>query len=104
MVTLSRLFYNISKGRTYYYGLSFSFPASKSPTKKDYIKEKALLTRGVKTCLFRTDPFSDGKHNKFNVVASLKVASSLRKHAYSNIVKILSLKNENFQIKNSDIF
>ena len=29
---------------------------------------------------------------------------SLRKHAYSNILKILSPKNENFQIKNSDIF
>ena len=29
---------------------------------------------------------------------------SLRKHAYSNIFKILPPKNENFQIKNSDIF
>ena len=29
---------------------------------------------------------------------------SLRKHAYSNILKILPPKNENFQIKNSDIF
>ena len=29
---------------------------------------------------------------------------SLRKHAYSNILQILSPKNENFQIKNSDIF
>ena len=29
---------------------------------------------------------------------------SLRKHAYSNKLKILSPKNENFQIKNSDIF
>ena len=28
---------------------------------------------------------------------------SLRKHAYSNILKILQLKKENFQIKNSDI-
>ena len=28
----------------------------------------------------------------------------LRKHAYSNILKILSPKNENFQIKKSDIF
>ena len=30
--------------------------------------------------------------------------SSLRKHAYSNISKILAPKNEKFQIKNSDIF
>ena len=28
----------------------------------------------------------------------------LRKHAYSTILKILPSKNENFQIKNSDIF
>ena len=27
----------------------------------------------------------------------------LRKHAYSNILKILPLKHKNFQIKNSDI-
>ena len=31
-------------------------------------------------------------------------AITLRKHAYSNILKILPPKNENFQIKNSDIF
>ena len=30
--------------------------------------------------------------------------NSLRKHAYSNILKISSPKNEIFQIKNSDIF
>ena len=29
---------------------------------------------------------------------------SLRKHAYSNILKILQPKEENFQIRNSDIF
>ena len=28
----------------------------------------------------------------------------IKKHAYSNILKNLTLKNENFQIKNSDIF
>ena len=32
------------------------------------------------------------------------VMHTLRKHAYSNILKILQLKKENFQIKNSDIF
>ena len=30
--------------------------------------------------------------------------SALRKHIYSKILKILQLKTENFQIKNSDIF
>ena len=31
-------------------------------------------------------------------------STSLRKHAYSNILKILPPKNENFQIKRNDIF
>ena len=32
------------------------------------------------------------------------LTTSLRKHAYSNILKFLPTKNENFQIKNSDNF
>ena len=32
------------------------------------------------------------------------VRKALQKHAYSNILKILPLKTEKFQIKNSDIF
>ena len=32
------------------------------------------------------------------------LAYTLRKHAYSNLLKILLPKNENFQIKHSDIF
>ena len=35
---------------------------------------------------------------------SVKWQLSLRKHAYSNILNILPPKNENFQIKISDIF
>ena len=35
---------------------------------------------------------------------SWKLEVALRKHAYSNTLKILPPKNENFQIKNSDIF
>ena len=35
---------------------------------------------------------------------SLLISESLRKHAYSNILKILPPKNENFQIKNIYIF
>ena len=34
----------------------------------------------------------------------IKKNVSLRKHAYSNILKIFPPKNENFQIKISDIF
>ena len=41
--------------------------------------------------------------------ASLRAATiwhepTLRKHAYSNILKISQAKTESFQIKNSDIF
>ena len=34
----------------------------------------------------------------------MKSGESLQKHAYSNILKILQPKTENFQMKNSDIF
>ena len=37
-------------------------------------------------------------------MVNLVHSSTLRKHAYLNILKILPLKNENFQIKSSDIF
>ena len=32
------------------------------------------------------------------------ITNPLRKHAYSNVLRILSTKNENFQMKNSDSF
>ena len=37
-------------------------------------------------------------------VYEYKCIPSLRKHAYSNILKFLPPKNENFQMKNSDNF
>ena len=41
----------------------------------------------------------------FNIVFdTISRVLSLRKHAYSNILKILQPKKENLQIKNSDIF
>ena len=39
-----------------------------------------------------------------SLVRVLAFAASLRKHAYSNILKILPPKNENFQMKHSDSF
>ena len=39
-----------------------------------------------------------------SVLFSNACLSPLRKHAYSNVLKILQPKNENFQIKISDIF
>ena len=41
---------------------------------------------------------------KYDIYKKRKLYNTLRKHAYSNILKILPPKNENFQIKNSDIF
>ena len=38
------------------------------------------------------------------MLTCITVTFALWKHAYSNILKIFSPKNENFQIKNSDIF
>ena len=44
-------------------------------------------------------------YSKYNgCFVSLFTVSSLRKHTYSNVLKILQPKTENFQIKNSDIF
>ena len=37
-------------------------------------------------------------------IRKISIFSFIRKHAYSNTLKILPPKNENFQIKNSDIF
>ena len=42
--------------------------------------------------------------NSESTLHPLASGSALRKHAYSNILRILPPKNENFQIKNSDIF
>ena len=43
-------------------------------------------------------------HSPTSSVCMARVMHSLRKHAYSNILKILPPKTENFQIKNSDLF
>ena len=45
------------------------------------------------------------RHQAEKLSALMGVRSySLRKHAYSNILRILPPKNENFQMKKSDIF
>ena len=50
----------------------------------------------------------DLKHNSIHMYwvprRSEKGENPLRKHAYLNILKTLPPKNENFQIKHSDIF
>ena len=47
------------------------------------------------------EKFNNSKSPRFS---DMPVVVTLRKHAYSNILKILLPKNESFQIKNSDIF
>ena len=47
---------------------------------------------------------SNRKIPKFSYYRNCTDKTSLRKHAYSNILKILPSKYENFQIKKSDIF
>ena len=42
--------------------------------------------------------------NAIVLSANNESSNPLRKHAYSNILTVLPLKNENFQIKSSDIF
>ena len=48
--------------------------------------------------------FKYGLQTFFDIVQHMCTCYPLRKHAYSNILKILQPKQENFQIKNSDIF
>ena len=54
-----------------------------------------LFTKGMELTIFGQLKNSNDVLNKFN---------PLRKHAYSNILKILQPKTGNFSIKNSDIF
>ena len=59
--------------------------------------------------LWRVCPNTSGKnalfqHNKLQYVPILYTTTTLQKHTYSNILKTLPPKNENFQTKNSDIF
>ena len=69
----------------------------------------------VQTCAECTDSGSSHTCRKFYLGICFPLIHSivsidsvnrhaLRKHAYSNILKILPPKNENFQIKKSDIF
>ena len=54
----------------------------------------------IQTKLFGTFDF---ELSRFHCILTL-TNLTLRKHAYSNILKILQPKKENFQIKNFDIF
>ena len=67
------------------------------------------LLRRSKSCSAR-EGLSESSHSDkdlYHISTSFTVCNdsvTLRKHAYSTILKISPPKNENFQIKNSDIF
>ena len=63
----------------------------------DHVCERTIGSGGTVGCAGSTEPllFANALTAHF---------SSLRKHSYSNILKILRPKKENFQIKNSNIF
>ena len=46
----------------------------------------------------------DVSGQRIDIISFFSPENTLRKHAYSNISKILPPKNEDFQIKKSDIF
>ena len=99
------MFHHFQKGDTFY---DFLFPfLQTSPLLKRVLhyKKRIFAHRG-KFFPFSVHPFAEGRQNDFDSVASPERVffSPFRKHAYSNILKILPQKNEIFQIKNSDIF
>ena len=76
----------------------------KTASRNKYMRLKLVLldwNKNRKGCLWKQWPHKRTKSESwFYYVSSF----TLRKHAYSNILKILPPKNENFQIKNSNIF
>ena len=82
---------------------------------KSIIMHKSLLWEGNIIMLTFTTPWANSADDKLifflffaenRIWHFMQIVSNraLRKHAYSNILKILPPKNENFQIKFLDIF
>ena len=70
------------------------------------VKVKITDTGGKLTFLsaYKNQQYYGNGLYSCSLSSSLHFSISLRKHAYSNILKISPPKNENFQIKISDIF
>ena len=68
--------------------------------KNEWLKQNATS----ETTEARTKNCNSGTALEQSVGFKLDLLVPLRKHAYSNVLKVLPPKNENFQIKNSDIF
>ena len=63
---------------------------------------RVLRKGGLEAYLNNKDP--DQPAEPHSLTRAFANVSTLGKHAYSNILKIVQPKMENFQIKNSDIF
>ena len=72
---------------------------------KLYISSKYFVKRtlSMKCNISMFQPTNYSNQTIYNCINS-SINRTLRKHAYSNIPKILPPKNENFQTKKSDIF
>ena len=94
-----------------------AFPFNNTSVTNLRNSEKASMRKGtikrifVRTFLHRlrqfgakSDLISHNQNTRQSNIALQLPDLSLRKHAYSNILKISPPKIENFQIKNSDIF
>ena len=67
----------------------------------------SLLVQIVTTLIMSMDYLCETLSNRILILINFTediTTKTLRKHAYSNILKILPQKNENFQINNPDIF
>ena len=87
--------------------LRIFIPHIKKPRRKVYSCQKVNFetmredaVRFAKEKYFNGNSGARSVQENFNLITSF----TLRKPAYSNILKILPSKTENFQIKNSDIF
>ena len=72
---------------------------------KRFVCENGGNVAQNKNTLRKATIYEPGKNVSYKTnVRPAKTRITIRKHAYSIIQKILPPKNENFQIKNSDIF
>ena len=95
--------------------IHFSFNAELIPVEMNWLfssrKEFAFIPRNefeyfplMYIQLLSLLKYIHSSRNEIDSFPLIHNNSSLRKHAYSNILRILPPKNENFQMKKSDIF
>ena len=68
------------------------------------MKNKLYIRKQASNEVYTVNPRYNDNNVPRDVALKMNLLLSLRKYAYSNTLKMLPPKNENFQIKNSDIF